>query len=110
MPGKKGMVRNIRHDTFRQKMWQTIRIKRRGFNIPDLMITVPGATYVNAKKFVHRLYIHGIITEMGNYVGGRSGEYKGFRLRNDTGPKLPAICPYCMNRLSDVGCGGQVNE
>lgn len=106
MAGKKGMPRTIAKGTARQKMWQTIRIKRQGFSIPDLVITVPGATRENAKKLTRLLFIHGIIGEVGSYVGGRSGEYKGFRLRFDTGPKLPDLCPYCKNRLSAPGCGG----
>jgi len=106
MPGTKGMARSIKKETLRQKMWQTMRIKRRGFTIPDLVITVPGATYDNALKLVHRLLSHGIITGIGTYVGGRRGEYKGFRLRNDTGPMLPDTCPYCKKRMTAEGCGG----
>ncbi len=83
-----------------------MRIKRRGFTIPDLIITVPGTTPTNAMKLIHRLLAHGIITEVGTYIGGRSGEYKGFRLRNDVGPKLPETCPYCKKRMTADGCGG----
>jgi len=106
MPGKKGMPRTLKHETLRQKMWQTMRIKRSGFVVPDLVITAPGATRSNACKLIRRLLAHGIICEVGTYVGGRSGEYKGFRLRYDTGSKLPDTCPYCKKRLTAPGCGG----
>ena len=108
MPGKKGMIRTIGRETLRQKMWQTMRIKRRGFTIPDLIITVPGATRENANKLTQRLAVHGIISKSVSYVGGRPGEYKGFRLRFDAGPKLPNMCPYCKKRLSASGCGGVI--
>lgn len=106
MSGKKNMPRTIRKETLRQKMWQTMRIKRRGFTVPDLIITVPGATRTNARKLVHRLVSHGIIIEVGTYIGGHTGEYKGYRLRKDAGPKLPSICPYCGKRLPETGCRG----
>jgi len=106
MPGVKGQPHPIHKTTVRQMMWQTMRIKARGFTIPDLLVTVPGATRDNAEKFIRRLAGHGLVRGVGLYVGGRSGEYKRYRLRNDTGPRIPAACPYCKKRLTDAGCGG----
>jgi hypothetical protein len=106
MAGKKGQ-----HHTFfrtvRQQLWQTMRIKRREFTMPDLMITVPGAKKNNVNKFVLLLVSHGIIREIGNYVGGRPGEFKRFRLCLDTGPTLPYDCPNCGKRLAKTSCKGE---
>jgi len=104
MAGKKGMPMPIHVITARQKMWQTIRIKRRGFNIWDLLLTVPEASRHNAQKLLRRLVLHGIICEVGQYVGGRPGEFKGYRLRHDAGPKLPRICPYCNGLMTANEC------
>lgn len=72
--------------------------------MPDLMITVPGAAKDNVKKFVQRLATHGIIRELGHYVGGRPGEFKRFRLGIDTGPALPNDCPNCGKRMTATVC------
>jgi hypothetical protein len=104
MAGRKGQPHPIIKRTIRQQLWQTMRIKRREFTMPDLMITVPGATGTNVNKFVLRLATHGIIREMGHYVGGRPGEFKRFRLGIDTGPTLPNDCPNCGKRMTEADC------
>ncbi|MFA5089150.1 MAG: hypothetical protein WC552_08995, partial [Candidatus Omnitrophota bacterium] len=100
----KGQPYTVHHRTIRQQLWQTMRIKRGDFTMPELMITVPGAAKDNVKKFVKRLAMHGIIHEKGHYVGGRPGEFKRFRLGIDTGPTLPCKCPNCRKCLTAVGC------
>lgn len=107
MAGRKGQPHTILKRTIRQQLWQTMRIKRRDFTMPDLMITVPGATGTNVEKFVRRLSVHGIIREMGHYVGGRPGEFKRFRLGIDTGPTLPNECPNCGKRMTAAVCVGE---
>lgn len=106
MAGKKGQHHTLLR-TIRQQLWQTMRIKRREFTMPDLMITVPGAVKDNVKKFVKRLSTHGIIREIGQYVGGRPGEFKRFRLCIDAGPVLPSDCPNCGRRLTSASCKGE---
>ncbi|MFZ4437101.1 MAG: hypothetical protein ACOYOS_01610 [Syntrophales bacterium] len=104
MAGRKGQLHTFYKRTVRQQLWQTMRIKRREFTMPDLMITVPGAAKDNVKKFVQRLATHGIIRELGHYVGGRPGEFKRFRLGIDTGPALPNDCPNCGKRMTATVC------
>ena len=107
MAGRKGQPHSYYKRTIRQQLWQTMRIKRREFTMPDLMITVPGAAKDNVKKFVMRLATHGIIRETGHYVGGRPGEFKRFRLGIDTGPTLPNDCPNCRKRMTAAVCKGE---
>lgn len=107
MAGKKGQFHPITHRTIRQQLWQAIRIKRGEFTMPDLMITTPGATETNVKKFVKRLSVHGIIREIGHYVSGQPGHFKRFRLRMDTGPIPPSTCPNCKKRMTAAICKGE---
>ena len=107
MAGRKGQLHACHNRTIRQQLWQTMRIKRREFTMPDLMITVPGAAKDNVKKFVQRLAAHGIIREMGHYTGGRPGEFKRFRLGIDIGPTLPNDCPNCGKRMTAAVCKGE---
>jgi hypothetical protein len=107
MAGKKGQHHTFHNRTIRQQLWQSMRIKRREFTMCDLMITVPGAKKNNVNKFVLRLVTHGIIRQIGHYVGGRPGEFKRFRLGIDTGPTLPYDCPNCGERLTKTSCKGE---
>ena len=105
MAGKKGQPHPVHMRTDRQQMWQTTRIKAgRGFTIPDLLVTVPGATLSNVKKFIVRLERHGIIRKTGPSGSGRPGVYQTYRLAHNTGPLLPDICPACGRKLTDK-CG-----
>jgi|GEM_PF-1496057 len=92
MPGVKGMKQKPALNSARQKMWTTIRIKRR-FDIRDLLITVPGAKADNARKLLNLLEKEGYITVIGGYVTGRGGNYKGYRLVKDAGPECPVKSP-----------------
>jgi hypothetical protein len=82
------MKRTPPKHSMRQKMWQTIRIKRR-FTIDDLLITVPAAKGDNARKLLILLEKGGFIAPIPGYVGGRPGTRKAYRLVKDVGP----ICP-----------------
>jgi hypothetical protein len=107
MAGKKGQPHQVRVRTDRQQMWQTMRIKAgRGFTIPDLLVTVPGATLSNVQKFVIRLERHGIIKKTGPSGSGRPGVYQAYRLAHNTGPLPPDICPIC-GRMMAAECGGE---
>jgi len=102
MCGKKGQPHPVRTRTCRQQMWQTMRIKAgRGFTIPDLLVTVPGATLSNVQKFITRLKNHRIIRETGPSGSGRPGVYQAYRLAHNTGPLPPDVCPTCGRRLTD---------
>lgn len=101
MAGKKGQPHPVRMRTERQKMWQTMRLKARGFSLPDLLITVPGAKRSNAKKFITKLERHGIIYKVGPSGNGQPGVFQTYRLAHDTGPIPPAVCPICGLRLTD---------
>jgi len=90
MPGKSGMNRKADVKCHRQKMWQSMRILKR-FSIPDILRTVPGATYSNALSFFGRLDQAGFIGKVGNYVSGRAGEYQAYALLKDTGPVMPVL-------------------
>jgi len=92
MPGVKGMKRTPPRNSARQKMWQTIRIKRR-FDIRDLLITVPGAKADNARKLLNLLEQEGYIARITGYVTGRGGVYQGYRLIRDSGPECPVKSP-----------------
>jgi hypothetical protein len=93
----------IKKRTFRQQMWQSMRIKRH-FTIPDLLITVPGAIRSNAQKMVYRLEGHGVIRKAGPSGSGRPGFFQTYRLVCDTGPNPPDICPNCGGKLTDAVC------
>ncbi len=90
MSGKAGMQRKPSTTCLRQKMWQSMRIMKR-FTVPDILRTVPGATKSNARKFFIRLEQAGIIKKVGSYVSGRTGEYQGYALIQDTGPVMPSL-------------------
>jgi len=103
MPGVKGQRHPVRKRTFRQQMWQTMRIKR-AFTVPDLLITVPGAIKSNAQKMVYRLEGHGVIRKAGPSGSGRPGVFQVYRLVCNTGPLPPDICPNCGRKLTGPGC------
>jgi len=106
MPGIKGQNHPVLLRTKRSQMWQTMRIKRQGFTVADLLITVPGASRDNIDHFLTKFSAHGIIKQIGEYRGGRAGSRKYWRLITDLGPILPDVCPYCKGKLTGAGCGG----
>ena len=67
-----------------------MRILKR-FSVPDILRTVPGATYSNALNFFGRLDKAGIIGKVGNYISGRAGEFQTYTLLKDTGPIMPML-------------------
>lgn len=107
MAGRKGQSHQVRKRTERQKMWQTMRFKACGFSLPDLLVTVPGATRSNAKKFIARLERHGIILKTGPSGSGRPGVFQAYRLSRNTGPIPPDACPNCGKRLTAAICEGE---
>jgi hypothetical protein len=89
-------------NTCLDKAWKSIRILRQ-FTLPDLIRT-SGAKYHNVKKFVRRLVVHGYIAENGNYTAGRAGQYKGYRIVEDTAVR-PRICRRCGLSITSYRCG-----
>ncbi len=105
MAGKKGQRHTVKTRTARQMMWQTMRIKARGFTVPDLLMTVPGARRDNAQKLVARLAAHGIIREIGTYVSGSPGSSKTYKLAlGAETARLPDTCPRCGGRITAALC------
>ncbi len=97
MAGKKGMISAKPKPGMRRKIWQSMRIMRR-FTIPDLCRTT-GAKRNNTKKFIWALAEHGYVAPFGNYVSGRPGIFKPWRLVRDIGPDYPVKCKKCGNPL-----------
>lgn len=97
MPGKEGMRKKPAHNTARQKMWTTIRIKRR-FDIRDLLMTVPGAKEDNARRLLLQLEREGHIAKLPGHVKGRVGSFQGYRLVRDDGPRCPVKSPSPLER------------
>ena len=104
MAGVKGQAHTVYTRTFRQQMWQTMRIKAREFTLADLLITVPGAAPTNAVKMLTRLKTHGIIREIGEYRGGRPGDRKRYKLVDDAGPRAPQVCTRCGGKITAGKC------
>jgi hypothetical protein len=98
MPGIKGMTAAApRSLALRNKIWRSMRILRR-FTIPDLCRTA-GAKRTNVRKFVKRLEVHGYVAQLGGYVSGRAGVFRGLRLVKDVGPVYPMRCELCGRPL-----------
>lgn len=97
MAGKIGMKRPSSAQVARRKVWQSMRIMRR-FTIADLCRT-SGAENNNVLRFLHGLQKHGYVASFGQYISGRAGSYKSWRLMRDTGPDHPVRCDRCGNAL-----------
>lgn len=105
MCGKKGMLRTPPARSMRQQMWQTIRIKARGFTVPDLVVTVPGGKRDNAMKFITILSRHGYVVPVGPSGSGHPGQWQRFRLsRGHDLARYPGRCDRCGQLLSRA-CG-----
>ena len=100
MPGFKGMTSAVpRKNALRCKIWQSMRIMRR-FTIADLCRTT-GANRNNVRKFVRSLEVHGYVAQLGEYVSGRAGVFRGLRLVKDVGPQRPLRCEICGRPLCE---------
>jgi len=104
MPGIKGM-HHIKTDTktMRKRLWSSMRIIPR-FTLADLLRTSPGATYVNARKFVATLVTHGIVIKIGTFVSGSRGQQQQYRLNRNLGPLHPSTCDVCGQSLTAKDC------
>ncbi len=79
-----------RGKTVRKMLWTAMRIHR-NFTIPELVRSVPGGcSYENAQKFVRNLVKCGYVAT-GEFAGGRSGEFRIYRLVNNIGPEVPVL-------------------
>jgi hypothetical protein len=100
MAGKKGMTPSRpRANAVRNKVWQSMRILRR-FTAADLSRT-SGAGINNVRKFLVKLNRHGYVAPAGNYVGGRAGSMKPWRIVKDCGPDYPMVCDRCGRPLGE---------
>jgi hypothetical protein len=104
MSGKTGMHHGKpRVNTTRRNLWRSMRILKR-FTLPDLIRTVPGCSYGNARKFVAALAVHGYVAKNGAYYTGCPGVYQGYRLARNNGPDYPTICDSCGQALTVKTC------
>lgn len=110
MAGKKGMYhKNPDAKAVRRMIWRSMRMMRT-FTLSGLTVTVPGATYVNVRKFVHGMYRHGIVTKIGGYTGGRAGDQQQYHLVKNSGPVYPTVCERCGQALSAKICDPSFKE
>ena len=79
-----------RRNTVRKMLWTAMRIHRI-FTLPELVRSVPGGcSYENAQKFVRNLVKSGYVAA-GEFAGGRSGEFRQYRLVKNSGPEVPVL-------------------
>lgn len=108
MPGKKGARPPLpKLNTVRRKLWQSMRILRR-FTVADLLRTLShledGVSHTNAGKFVQRLTAHGYLAKVGNFKGGRPGDFQQYQLVIDNGPEYPVTCQRCGQFVTEKTC------
>jgi hypothetical protein len=110
MPGKKGMKQRPDTDSLRQKMWNSMRIHHKGFTIQNLLISTPGATYVNARKFLAGLTIHGVTAKCTGFVSGRPGGRQKWQLIDGMRHIYPGTCDRCGESFSAKVCDPEAKK
>ncbi len=105
MCGRPGQIHLVqRQGTGCSMAWQSMRIKRR-FTLPELVVTIPGGTYDNLRRWARRLLRHGYIEPIGPSGSGHPGRFQGFRLvRGADLIEPPLVCDRCGRPLREQAC------
>jgi len=91
-------VRNSRHNSARQRIWNSCRILRT-FTLNDLIATSKTA-YVTSSAYVRWLERAGLVRKIKHHAA-QTGEFAVFRLNLDAGARHPIVRDdgvYCPNR------------
>lgn len=82
----------------KKMLWQSMRIFRGGFTVPDLLRTAPGSSSNSAKRWIKKLEEHGFIMKAGGV--SVKGQYPRYRLLVERETVIhPSICIKCGNPL-----------
>lgn len=109
MSGRKGQIHTKnRANTLRERAWKSMRIMTQ-FTIADLIRTsaveiTQTNDYENLKKWLKQLAVHGFIRKTGKGVFRRAGEYQGYQIVRNIGPKHPLMCDRCGCSLPTKIC------
>lgn len=88
--GKSGKVKKM--------LWQSMRIFRGGFTVPELLRTAPGSSFGGALRWIKELEQHGIVTKAGGKPA--KGQYQRYRIMSERETvNFPRVCTTCGNPL-----------
>jgi hypothetical protein len=110
MPVKKGIERKRARGALRQLIWNSMRIHHRGFTIPDILMSTPGATEKNIKNILQLLTTHGLAVKCPGFVSGRAGVRQKWQLTEDKLFAFPIICPNCGEGLTAGFCDPETKK